>query len=77
MIGRPDMRSPVPRVNAENRAWIIPTRYNTTGRVFSTVKKTVGRSISIRLIEWRLPPSQPSSRAFFRAGKSLAENMWR
>ena len=33
MIGRSKKRSPAPRANAENRACIIPTPSNTTGRV--------------------------------------------
>jgi len=42
MIGRPDMRSPAPRANAENRACIIPTPSNTTGRVSFYHKKERG-----------------------------------
>jgi hypothetical protein len=42
MIGRPKKRSPAPRANAGNRACIIPTPSNTTGRVFSYHKKERG-----------------------------------
>jgi hypothetical protein len=38
----PNKRSPGPRANAGNRACIIPTPSNTTGRVFSYHKKARG-----------------------------------
>jgi hypothetical protein len=42
MIGRSKKRSPVPRANAGNRTYIIPTPSHTTGRVFSYHKKERG-----------------------------------